>query len=407
MAIAESRRNRTIHLSALMLTKIADGILDPKLVLAWLMNAIGAPGYLIGLLVPTREAGALLPQLLLARRIEQSELRKGFWVAGSAIQGAAALGIALAAVWLTGAMAGWVVLGCLAMLAIARSVCSVSYKDILARTVQKGERGKISGAAGTAAASAVFGFGILLSVGVLPLDPLVISSAIGVAGLLWLIGAGVFSSLNEPADEPASYSDRSLGSLLRPLQDDAEFQTYVSARVLLISTALAPPFLVILGNLEQAGLGNLGVLVIASSIAAIVSSYIWGGFADRSSRRTLMASGSISAVTLFCASIAGLLGMQGNAGWLIPGFIFMAQIAYNGARAGRKTHLTDMDTQGRKPVYTALSNTVIGTMLLVGGLLGIVSDYFGPQAVLAILSGLSAAAVLAAHRLSEVQAQDE
>ena len=87
----------------------------------------------------------------------------------------------------------------------------------------------------------------------------------------------------------------------------------------------------------------------------------------------------------------------------IPALIFAAQIAYQGARAGRKTHLTDMDADGRTAVYTALSNTLIGVMLLAGGLLWLVSDMFGPGVVLLILSLMSGFGVLTAWRLSEVQ----
>ncbi|WP_407943285.1 hypothetical protein [Mangrovicoccus ximenensis] len=60
-----ARRFGTEFLS-LSATKIADGLIDPKLVLAWLFSASGVPGYLTGALVPVREAGALLPQLALA-----------------------------------------------------------------------------------------------------------------------------------------------------------------------------------------------------------------------------------------------------------------------------------------------------------------------------------------------------
>ena len=407
MAATEGRRNRAVHHTALALTKTADGLIDPKLVLAWLMNAIGAPGFLVGLLVPVREAGALLPQLLLARRIERSRRRKYYWVAGSALQGVSALGIAAAATWLSGAMAGWVILLCLAVLACARSACSASYKDVLARTVKKGQRGKISGAAGTVAAIAVFTFAILLGTKILPLTPSAIAAAIAFAGALWLIGALVFAALDEPEDDSGSGTNRSIRELFLPLREDSELQTYIATRALLISTALAPPFLVMMGNLDGGGLGNLGVLMIASSIAAIVSSYLWGALSDRSSRQTLMAAGAASAVTLSCAAIAGFVGMGTLGGWLVPAFIFTAQLAYHGARAGRKTHLTDMDTRDRKPVYTALSNTVIGTMLLAGGLFGVLSDATGPHVVLAILASLSAAAVFAAHRLSEVQADAE
>lgn len=404
MAESGRRRNRIVHVVALVLTKTADGLIDPKLVLAWLLNAIGSPGYLVGLLVPVREAGALLPQLFLARRIERARERKHFWIAGSAIQGLCALGIAGAAIWFSGFTAGWLILASLAVLACARSACSASYKDVLARTVDKGERGRISGAAGTLAASATFAFAVLLGFDVLPLEPSTIAVAIAIAGAFWLAGALVFATLQEPADDSASESARGFSELFQPLREDAELQTYIATRALLISTALAPPFLVLLGNLGTSGLGNLGVLMIASSVSAIVSSYLWGALSDRSSRQTLMAAGAISAVTLFSAAVAGHVGMGSASGWLVPAFVFVAQLAYHAARAGRKTHLTDMNTQNRKAVYTALSNTVIGALLLAGGALGALSDLLGPPAALILLASLSGAAVVVASRLSEVQA---
>jgi hypothetical protein len=392
-----------LHVTSLALTKTADGLIDPKLVLAWLLSAIGAPGYLIGVLVPVREAGSLLPQLLLARMIEARSHRRGFWVAGSTIQGGAAIGIALAAFFLSGAAAGWAILACLAVLAVARAACSASYKDILARTVEKGRRGTVSGTAGTIASVTVFAFALLLSFGIWPREPSAIAAAVLLAGVLWLVAALVFSRLNEPAAKTEDAGGPGLADLFAPLRDDQEFQLYVATRALLISTALAPPFLVLLGNLDGGGLGNLGALMIASSLAAIVSSYLWGALSDRSSRQTLIIASVGASATYLTAALIGLMNLQANAAYLIPALIFAAQIAYQGARAGRKTHLTDMDAHGRTSVYTALSNSVIGVMLLLGGLLGVLADALGPGIVLGLLGLLSGSAILTAWRLSEVQ----
>lgn len=49
------------HVLALTGSKAGDGLADPKLVLTWLLGAMGAPAFLIGLLVSVREAGSLLP----------------------------------------------------------------------------------------------------------------------------------------------------------------------------------------------------------------------------------------------------------------------------------------------------------------------------------------------------------
>lgn len=100
----------------------------------------------------------------------------------------------------------------------------------------------------------------------------------------------------------------------------------------------------------------------------------------------------------------GLMNLQANMANLIPALIFAAHIAYQGARADRKTHLTDMDADGRTSVYCALSNSGIGVMLLFGSLLGVLADAFGPSLVLALLGVHSGSAILTEWRLSEVQA---
>ena len=104
----------------------------------------------------------------------------------------------------------------------------------------------------------------------------------------------------------------------------------------------------------------------------------------------------ISMLTAFASSstVAGLA---------VAGFVFLAQIAYQGARGGRKTHLTDMDTHDRKSIYTALSNSVIGLLLLAGGAFGLLADWAGPETVLAALAVMSLLSCATAFGLSEVQ----
>lgn len=397
---AEARQTG-IHVTALCATKLADGLIDPKLILAWLLNSLGAPGYLIGALVPVREAGALLPQLALSRVIEARRIRKRIWAAGSAVQGAAALAMAAAAFLLDGAIAGWAILIALGCLASARAACSASYKDILSRTVSKGARGSVSGLAGAIGAAAVLAFAATLSLGWLPKDRSVIALAIAFAGVLWLLAALVFLRLDEPEAEKSDAERRK--DLLQPLKEDTEFRHYVATRAFLIATALAPPFLILMSGREDQPTSELGVFVLASAIATILSSYVWGRVSDRSSRKALAASGALAAVIYTAAATTGWAATDAINVWASAGFIFIAQIAYEGARAGRKTHLTDMDANGRRPVYTALSNTMIGVLLLVGGAFGALSDIAGPAVVLAIFAALSLAGAFTAITLKEVQ----
>ncbi len=60
-ACREQPGNFFRHLVAALGNKLADELSNARLILPWLMGAIGAPVWMVGLLVPIREAGALLP----------------------------------------------------------------------------------------------------------------------------------------------------------------------------------------------------------------------------------------------------------------------------------------------------------------------------------------------------------
>jgi len=74
-ACREQPRNYVLQVLSLSLTRIGEGFAGAKLVLAWLLDAIGAPTSSNGLLVPVRESLAMLPQLLISARIRQLGIR--------------------------------------------------------------------------------------------------------------------------------------------------------------------------------------------------------------------------------------------------------------------------------------------------------------------------------------------
>lgn len=394
------------HAASLSMTKSADGLIDPKLVLSWLLQTLGASSFWVGLLVPVREAGALLPQLFTAERIHAMTRRKWAWAAGSAVQGLAAAGIAIAGVTLEGSAAGAAIVVLLGILALARSVCSVSYKDILGKTVGKTRRGTATGLASSIASSSVIVFALILITGIAPRYNLVIGALV-LAAALWLLASALFSTLRE---EPSATSapDRTLRSALSQmsaLRDDPQLLRFVIARGLLVGTALAPPFLVILaGNAGQGTFQHLGALILASSAASLVSGYVWGRLADRSSRRVLVYSGIAAAVALFLAILADLVGVMGTV-WVAPVILFALMLAYNGVRQGRSTHLVDMAPEDKRAAYTAVSNTAIGVILLASGLFGALASSFGAILTIGLFGVMSLAGTGVALTLNEVQSE--
>lgn len=287
-------RNGLRHIASLSMTKVADGLIDPKLVLAWLVTALGAPAVFAGALVPIREAGALLPQMPLAAVVQRMSRRKWIWVLGSAGQGAAAVLIVLSALALEGQAAGIAICAALALLAVCRAACSVSYKDILGKTVAETRRGAVTGLAGSASS-----IGVLVFAGVLILGPgqsrAVIVAAIALAAAFWGLAALLFSTLEEEKSE----KDGGANAAFAVLKEDPALWRFIIVRGLLVSTALAPPYLVVLSG--GGTLNKLGALVLASALASLVSSYVWGRLADDSSRRVLMFAGLLGALAMAAA----------------------------------------------------------------------------------------------------------
>ena len=77
---------------------------------------------------------------------------------------------------------------------------------------------------------------------------------------------------------------------------------------------------------------------------------------------------------------------------------------HSGVRLGRKVYLVDMATQGTRAAYVAVSNSVIGVMMLLGGLIGLLGDWLGVVAVIGLLGVWSLLAAVGALRLPEVSA---
>ena len=399
--------NFLLHLVSGAASKIGDELASARLVLAWLMAALGAPAFLTGLLVPVREAGALLPQLAVAGYIRRVAVRKWFWVAGSVIQGVSVLGMALVALTETGARAGWLIVALLTVFSLARGVSSVAHKDVLGKTIAKARRGTVMGY--SAAVAGVVAVAVGAYARFLRDEPGAegfFIALLSAAGILWLLSAVVFARLRE---QPGAIEGgaSALGEAMRSLGllRNAQFRRFVMTRSLLLSTALALPFYAVLARTQTGGgIGALGLMIIASGIAGSISAPWWGRMADRSSRRVLM----------LAAGGAGLLGVitfvlvQADSPFLASDYGFallflLIGAIHSGIRLGRKTYLVDMATAETRASYVAVSNTVIGVVMLVGGGFGMVAQAFGAAGAILTLAVVSLVGAWSAASLAEVQ----
>lgn len=394
----------------LVLVKAGDGLFNPKLILSWLLTALGTPAVLIGLLVPIREAGSLLPQLWVSAHLTHLPQRKWVWMLAALVQALCVFSLVLV-VWLVPQYAGPGVLFFVLLLAISRSVISVSYKDILGKTVAKARRGRVSGNSSSIAAIAVLGFGVALVLGWMPKTVAAISGLLVIAGVLWLLATLTILPLQEPAS-PAlhrSHPARQILGQLSLLRTHTQLRRFIVVRALLLPTALAPPFWVVISYQQGSASASdgsmftaeLGAFVVAGAIASLSSGYLWGRWSDRSSRQVLCATAALAATVLTVMAV--VTHWQIDKGWLSALLLLVLLLAHEGIRIGRATHVVDMSTAEYRAAYTAVANTAIGLVLIAGGAWGVLVEWLGMSAVFGLMGASCGLALWVASRLREVQ----
>lgn len=382
----------------LTLTKIGDRIVDPKTVLAWFLESAGAPAF-VGLLVPVRESGALLPQAAISPWVARHPRRTRVWVIGAIGQALAAGGMAATAVTATGTLAGILIVALLAVFALARSLSSLSIKDVMGRTIPTGLRGRVTGWSDSASGlvALTVGLGLRLVDGA-PATTFMWLFAAG-AGL-WLLAVLVLSGIDEPETVEDDRNATTLGQALGMLRRDADFRHFVIARMLLLVSALTPPFVVVLA-VEATGddIAGLGPFVVAAGLASLLGGRTWGRFADRSSRLVMVAAGgSASAVVL---AVIGVHLLGASVLWPWVGLYFVLALIHTGTRVGRSTYVVELGDRGARTSYIAVSNTVMGVLLLAVGAVTSALAAASTVLALAVLAALGMLAVPVALRLPE------
>ncbi|MEL7214616.1 MAG: hypothetical protein AAGJ96_01600 [Pseudomonadota bacterium] len=375
-------RTERLHIATLTASKTADALLDAKIVIAWLLTTLGAPLGLISLAVPLREALSMLPQIAVAAKAESQTQRKRIWALGATGQAVGALVIAGSAAFAGEALAPIGILLGVALIGLARSACSATQKDLLARTVGADRRGTITGRA-----ASLGGVGALLVAGALILTPEahrlpLVLAGIALAALLFGTAAARFLALDEP-DAEAKPNSRAAFLSFSTLCAEHRLQRLVAIRACLLPATLAPPFLIAAASTDIP-FGQLGLLMAISAVAAIASGSFWGGWADKNPTRSLATAGAATALILVASATCALFGIDGTL-WLPP-LLFAQLVAYQGVRISRKTLLMAAAPKNEKPSWTAESNTLVGLLLLAFGLVSAGLSQLGAPTVLLVFA---------------------
>jgi MFS family permease len=392
-------------IAAHALQNAGDHVVNASTVLAWLVASLGGPPWIIGLLVPVREAGSMLPQAALAPWVRRHRQRKRIWIIGAAGQAAAVAAMAFTAAVGTGTVAAIAILLEVAGFALARALASIASKDVQGRTIPPGQRGQINGMAALAsgAIAVTVGLGIRL-LGGGEVNSAALAALLGSAALTWLAALLVFARVKEPDEALSENTDGSgwPARSWRLLREEATFRKFVGVRALMLVSALSPPFIVLMAEERGGGgLGGLGPFVIASGLAGILGGRLAGRLADRSSRNLMMWGCAASSLVVLALLAATGLPAVADSSWLYTTAFFLLALNHVGIRVARKTYVVDIATGDRRTDYVAVSNTAMGVLLLVLGGISSFLAQLGIGVALLFLAVLGMVGVVAARFLPE------
>jgi hypothetical protein len=231
------------------------------------------------------------------------------------------------------------------------------------------------------------------------------------AAILWLAAAFIYALVPETPGA-TSGGGNAISEAVKSLSllwTNKQFGQFVLTRALLVSTAFSIPYIVVLiqQQSENGGVTGLGGLLLASGLAGMLAGRFWGKWSDKASNH-VMAAAAFMGVAVMGLALAIDTFAQSTLAWLPVGggLIFLAAVAHHGARVGRKTYLVDMANQDNRAQLTAVSNTVIGVLLLLGMALGALDAWLGTHSVLWLLIVIGTLAGVRALSLPNVTDQD-
>ncbi|MFN3600094.1 MAG: MFS transporter [Dietzia sp.] len=408
-------RNGLRLVAANTLQSSGDQTVNASTVLPWLFHALGVPAAFVGLLVPIRESGSMLPQVLLTPLVLRVTHRKWVFVAGAGVQAASVAVMAGIAALGSGTAAGVGILVALVVFSLGRCLCSIASKDVQGRTIPSGERGQIIGLATSAAGIVAVTLGLAIrAFGGDDLGPGDLALLLAGGAVLWVLSALVYARVTEPAGEAAAddAGDRDgswFAEAARMFREDQTFRRFVTVRGLILVSSLSPPFIVSMSVAAGTGaLAGLGGFILASGVASLIGGRIFGRLADRSSRRLMAwAAAAASIVALGFVVAVSMPGFDGSSAlgtvFFVGGY-FLLTLLHSGVRVGRKTYVVDVADGDLRTTYVAVSNSAMGVILLVVGGISSVVALAGVEWALVFLAVLGLIGAVSGLRMPEASA---
>jgi hypothetical protein len=348
---------------------------SPTAVLPVFLNQFTGSLALIGLSTAVVKAGGVLPQLIVAHRLQGRSRSKRVLVPAIWIR-AASWGVLGLFTWACADCGTAALLGALLFLLVvfstAGGVANVPFNELWGKALPARLRGRFWGNrqlwGGLLAIGSGYGVRSVLSAEIA--FPKNYALLFAFSFFLISLSYVALSSVREPAGERSGTRDRFgtfLFNAISLFRRDRGFTWLIVAQLSTMFFGFAVPFYVLYGK-EQLGMPieQVGILVSAQMAGAIGSNLLWGSLSDRLGNRSVIRLTAVATIIIPALALAGQHG-----GWelLIPVFVFIGS-AISGGNIGFVNYVLEIAPPSLRPTYIAVSGTLNGLLALlpiVGG----------------------------------------
>lgn len=345
----------------------------------------------IGIFSAMMRGGGVLPQLIVANRLESMKRKKPVLLAAIWVRAAAWAILGGVAFFWSGADPTFVLVALLVLLFVfsfAGGVAAVPFNDLWGKTLPATVRGRFFGHRQLWGGVMALGAAYVVK-RVLGDEDLVFPNNYGVLFLLsfafLVVSYVALSSVREPPGE-AVERPRRLSVFLRQsvemVLDDTAFARFLLTRLAISFGAFALPFYVLFGT-HRVGMemGQVGLLVGAQVGGAIVSNLVWAELSDRVGNRSVIRLTGVIGVLIPALSLISAVAVGP---YLLVVVFALIGLYVSGMGIGFTNYLLEIAPVPLRPAYIAVSGTVgsVSLLLPIGG--GLAVDAWGYQAAFVI-----------------------
>lgn len=400
---------------------------EPGTIIPSFLSGLTTSRVLIGLGPALKNAGWMMPQLLVAGLLDENSKLKPV-VIGAAVlaRGAFILMPLLVLSQLPPATKVWAFLALYTVFCFAEGVTAVPWTEMLGRAIAPRRRGRLLGNMQSVAGVSALAAGVAVRL-LLGSDRLVYPAnyaALFAVGAVFLAASGAMMyavrepALREPAvaaaaapagDQAAIRPRPQLLDSLRRVphlvRSNPLFGNLLLTRVVAAAPSLALPFYVLYGR-EALGLSPvwIGNSVTAQMLGAVVGGLIWARVSVRSGYRPLIRASCIAGVlipmwTLLSSVAARSLALASLAPYLFLLTYVTIGLYFTSVWVGFTNYLLEIVPAGERPMYIGILSTVAGPLAFLAAPGGLLVAGAGYLFTFALSAAGSVVALLLAWRL--------